>query len=315
MARTTSTDPSGTSGGFVRLLEPLGIAVSVLTQPGVLTVGVLAGALIGALAGLGGGLAFVRSPAAVVVVPLVLIAILAIWSVAAGAAALAGARFAAGGDARAGAALRSAGRRSWALMLTALPVFAALAALAVVQFAVFLLTQPPDTFPDERPVAIIAAVFVLLFLIDAVAIAVANIALWMLLPYAVVEGDGAVDAYARAREAFWRRPGWSIGVMAGVLAITSMVSAALTSLVALAVAFASAAELLSADELVLLRFSAPLYQGVGPVSTGDFATVVVLTTGLGAAIGGAVGFGQMFGVWGGAGLRRATMPPPADDHG
>ena len=278
--------------------------------------GVLAGALIGALAGLGGGLAFVRSPAAVVVVPLVLIAILATWSVAAGAAALAGARFAAGGDARVGAALRSAGRRSWALMLTALPVFAALAALAVVQFAVFLLTQPPDTFPDERPVAIIAAVFVLLFLIDAVAIAVANVALWMLLPYVVVEGDGAVDAYARAREAFWRRPGWSIGVMAGVLAIASMVSAALTSLVALAVAFASAAELLSANGT---RAAALLGAAVSRCRTGFDRR---FRDGGGVDHGsrrrhwaGRSGSVRWFGVWGGAGLRRATMPPPADAHG
>ncbi len=314
MARTTTSDPRGAPGGPLRLLEPLGIAVSVLTQPGVLTLGVLAGALIGALAGLGGGLWFIRSPAAIVVVPLVLIAILAIWSVVAGAAAFAAAQFADGSDPRVGVALRSAGRRSLALVLTAFPVFVALGALAVIQFAVFLLTQPPDTFPDERPVAIIAAVFVLLFLIDAVAIAVANVALWILLPYVAMGGHGAVDAYARAREAFWRRPGWSIGVMAGVLVIAGVVSAALTGLVALAVAFASAAELLSANELVLLRFSAALYQGVGPVSIGDFATVVVLTTGLGVAIGGAVGFGQMFGVWGGAGLRHATMSPAADSH-
>ena len=53
MARTTTSDPLGAIGGFVRLLEPLGIAVSVFTQLGVLMVGVLAGALTGALAGLG----------------------------------------------------------------------------------------------------------------------------------------------------------------------------------------------------------------------------------------------------------------------
>lgn len=315
MARTTTSDPLGAIGGSVRLLEPLGIAVSVFTQLGVLMVGVLAGALTGALAGLGSGLAFIRSPSAVVVVPLALLAILAIWSVAAGAAALVGVQFAAGGEARMGAALRSAGRRAPTLMLTVFPLFVALAALAVIQFAVFLLTQPPGTFPDERPVAIIAAVFALLVLIDALAIAVANVALWILLPYVAMDGDGAAGAYARAREAFWRRPGWSVGVMAGVLAIASVVSAALTGLVALAVALVSATELLSANELVLLRFSAPLYQGVGPVSIGDFATVVVLTTGLGAAIGGAVGFGQMFGVWGGAGLWRATTSPTADGHG
>ena len=284
------------------------MSVSVAGRPGILVLGLLAGGLVGALAGVAGGLAFVRSPAAPIVVPVAAVAILVMWSIASGAAALASVQRAEGRSGRILPAIATAGRRAPALMLGALPVFAALAALVAAQFALFFLTRPPEAvIADDRPIAVVAVVFVLLFLVDALALAAANAALWLLFPY-VANGDGPVAAYAHAREAFWRRPGWTVGMMAGVLAIASAVSTALVGILAVALVVASSAQLLGANELVLLRFSMPLVQGSFIIPTGDFAAVVIMATGLGAGVGGAVGFGHMFGVAGGVGLRRANEP-------
>ena len=61
----TRPDPLPPARGLndpLRLLEPLGAAVSTGVQPGALAIGLGAGALAGGLAGLAGGLAFIRSP-------------------------------------------------------------------------------------------------------------------------------------------------------------------------------------------------------------------------------------------------------------
>jgi len=94
--------------------------------------------------------------------------------------------------------------------------------------------------------------------------------------------------------------------MAGVLILAGMVTGVGLGGVILALAAVSASQLAGATELILLRFYAPLVQGAFAVSAGDFVAVVMLTTGLGGALGAATGLGHMFGVAGGTGLLRAA---------
>jgi hypothetical protein len=309
MARTHTTQPPTRGRDFLRLLEPFGTAVSVAAQPGALTLGVLAGGLCGALAGMAAGLIFVRSPVGVAVAPVSAILILIVWSVAAGGVALAAWRQAEEQAGRIGPSLREALRRAPALVAVVLPLFALIAALAVVQVGVFVLTRAPDgVIAPDRPVALIAVVFTLLFLIDALALAALSVGFWILVPYVIVDGEGAARAYSSARDAFWRAPGFAIAAMATVLALASAGTTALFGLLAAALVLAASTQLIGANELVLLRFSEPLVQGSFLIPVGDFVAVVVMATGLGAALGAAIGFGHTFGVAGGAGLRRALAP-------
>ena len=306
----TRPDPLPPARGLndpLRLLEPLGVAVSTVVQPGALAIGLGAGALAGGLAGLAGGLAFIRSPAALAVLPLAAVICLILWSWALGAAALIADRAADERDTSARRALRDAWRQVPALALSALPILLVLGALIVVQTAVFNLTRPPDTIlTTDRPVALIAAVFVALFLIDAAVLAGANVFLWTIIPQVIVRGFTAAAAYNEVYARFRERPAWTAASMAAVLVLAGMVTGVGLGGVTLALASAALTELAGASELVLLRFYGALFQGSFAVATGDFAAMVILATGLGAAVGTAAGLGHVFGVAGGTGLLRAA---------
>ena len=307
MSRPDPLPPAHRLSDPLHLLEPLGAAVSTVAQPGALAVGLGVGALAGALAGLAGGLAFIRSPAALAAVPMAAVLLFLFWPCALGAAALITDRATDERDTSARRALRDAWRQAPSLALASLPVLLVVGALAVVQTAVFGFTRPPDTdITTERPVALIAAIYVALFLIDAIVLAAANVLLWTLVPQVIVAGRTAGAAYNEVLGDFRRRPAWTATSMAGVLILAGMVTGVGLGGVALALAAVSATQLAGATELILLRFWAPLVQGSFAVSVGDFVAVVIALTGLGAAIGAAVGLGHMFGVAGGTGLLRAS---------
>ena len=307
MSRPDPLPPAQRLNDPLRLLEPLGAAVSTVAQPGALATGLGVGATVGALAGLAGGLAFIRSPAALGAIPLGGLLILLLWSCALGAGALIADRATDDRDASARRALRDAWRQVPALALASLPILLVVGALAVVQVAVFGFTRPPDTvITTARPVALIAAIFVALFLIDAIVLAAVSIFLWTVIPQVIVAGRTAAAAYNEVLAGFRKRPAWTMTSMAGVLILAGMVTGVGLGGVALALAAVSAAQLAGATELILLKFSAPLFQGSFAVSAGDFIAVVIVFTGLGAAIGAAVGLGHMFGVAGGTGLLRAA---------
>lgn len=307
MSRPDPLPPAQRLNDPLRLLEPLGAAVSTVAQPGALAIGLGAGALAGALAGLAGGLVFVRSPAALAVLPLATVLNLILWSWAMGAGALIADRAADDRDASARRALRDAWRQTPALALSALPILLVLGALIVVQTAVFNLTRPPETvLTTDRPIALIAAVFVVMFLVDAAVLAGANVFLWTVIPHVIVRGFTAGAAYNEVYARFRERPGWTAASMAGVLVLAGTVSGVGIGGVTLALTSAALTELAGASELVLLRFYAALFQGSFAVATGDFAAMVILATGLGTAIGTAVGLGHVFGVAGGTGLLRAA---------
>lgn len=307
MSRPDPLPPAHRLTDPLHLLEPLGAAVSTVAQPGALAIGLGVGATAGALAGLAGGLAFIRSPAALVVVPLVAVLLLVLWPCALGAAALIADRATDERDTSARRALRDAWRQVPALALASLPLLLVVGALAVVQVAVFGLMRPPDTLiTTERPVALIAAIFVVLFLVDAIVLAGVNVFLWTVIPQVMVAGRPAGAAYNEVFARFRERPAWTATSMAGVLILAGMVTVVGLGGVVLALAAVSASQLAGATELILLRFWAPLVQGSFAVSAGDFVAVVIVFTGLGAAIGVAIGLGHMFGVAGGTGLLRAS---------
>ena len=307
MSRPDPLQPADRLNDPLHLLEPLGAAVSTVAQPGALAVGLGVGAIAGALAGLAGGLAFIRSPAALAAVPMAAVLVLLLWPCALGAAALITDRATDERDTSARRAFRDAWRQVLPLALASLPILLVVGALAVVQTAVFGFTRPPDTvITTERPVALIAAIFVALFLIDAIVLAAANVFLWTVVPQVIVAGRTAGAAYNEVLAGFRARPAWTSSSMAGVLILAGMVTGVGLGGVALALAAVSAAQLAGATELILLRLWAPLVQGSFAVSAGDFVAVVVVFTGLGAAIGAAVSLGHMFGVAGGTGLLRAS---------
>lgn len=307
MSRPDPRQPARRLNDPLHLLEPLGAAVSTVAQPGALAVGLGVGAIAGAVAGLAGGLAFIRSPAALVAMPLAAVLVLALWSCALGAGALIADRATDERDTSARRALRDAWRQVPALALASLPILLVVGALAVLQVAIFGFTRPPDTvITTERPVALIAAVFVVLFLIDAIVLAAAKVFLWTVMPQIMVAGRTAGSAYNEVWAGFRARPAWTATSMAGVLILAGMVTGVGLGGVILALAAVSASQLAGATELILLRFYAPLVQGAFAVSAGDFVAVVMLTTGLGGALGAATGLGHMFGVAGGTGLLRAA---------
>lgn len=307
MSRPDPLPPARRLNDPLHLLEPLGAAVSTVAQPGALAVGLGLGAIAGTLAGLAGGLAFIRSPAALVALPLGAVLVLVLWSCGLGAGSLIADRASDERDASARRALRDAWRQLPALVLAALPILLVVGALAVVQTAIFGFTRPPDTIiTTERPLALIAAVFVVMFMIDAVVLAAAQVSLWTVMPQIMVAGRTAGAAYNEAWASFRARRAWTATAMAGVLILAGMVTGVGLGGVILALAAVSASQLVGATELVLLRFWTPLTQGSFAVSFGDFVAVVVVFTGLGAAIGATVGLGHMFGVAGGTGLLRAS---------
>lgn len=307
MSRPDPLLPAHRLNDPLHLLEPLGAAVSTVAQPGAMAIGLGLGATAGALGGLAAGLAFIRSPAALAAIPVAALLILVLWSCALGASALIADRATDERDTSARRALRDAWRQVPALALAALPILLVVGALAVVQTAAFGFTRPPDiVITTERPVALIAAVFIVFFLVDAIVLAGANIFLWTVIPQVIVAGRTSGAAYNEVLARFRDRPAWTATSMAGVLVVAGMVTGVGMGGVALALAAVSASQLAGATELILLRFYAPLVQGSFAVSAGDFIAVVLVFTGLAAAIGAAVGLGHVFGVAGGTGLLRAS---------
>ncbi len=307
MSRPDPLQPNARLNDPLHLLEPLGAAVSAVAQPGMLMIGLGLGATVGALGGLAVGLAFIRSPAALGAVPAAAILILVLWSCALGASALIADRATDERDTSARRALRDAWRQVPALSLAALPILLVVGALAVVQTAVFGFTRPPDIdITAERPVALIAALFIVLFLVDAMVLAGVSVCLWTVIPQVIVAGRSAGAAYNEVLTLFRNRPAWTVTSMAGVLIVAGMVTGVGLGGVTLALAAVSATQLAGATELILLRFYTPLVQSSFAVSAGDFIAVVLVFTGLGAAIGAAVGLGHVFGVAGGTGLLRAS---------
>ena len=307
MSRPHPLPPATKLNDPLYLLEPFGAAVSTVAHPGALAIGVGLGAAVGALGGMAVGLAFIQSPAALGAAPLSAVLILILWSCALGAASLIADRAPDERDTSARRALRDAWRQAPALALATLPILLVLGALAVVQVAVFGLTRPPDTvITTERPVALIAAIFVALFLVDAIVLAGVNVFLWTVVPQVAVAGRTAGAAYTEVLAQLRKRPTWTVASMAGVLIVAGLVTGVGLGGVVLALAVVSATQLAGATELILLRFYAPLVQGSFAVPAGDFVAVVIVSTGLGAAIGAVVGLGHMFGVAGGTGLLRAS---------
>jgi hypothetical protein len=311
MSRPDSSQPATRLRDPLQLLEPLGAAVSTVAQPGALVVGLGAGAIAGGLTGLAGGLAFIQSPAAFAAIPLALVINLILWSCAMAVGALIADRSADEGDTSLRLAVRDAWRQAPTLALTTFPILLVVGALIVVQTAVFGLTRPPDTIlTTERPFALIALVFVVFFLADAVVLAVANVFLWTVIPQVIVRGFRAGAGYNEVYAGFRERPGWTAASMAGVLVIAGLVTSVGLGGVTLALAIVSVTELAGATELVLLRFYWAIFQGSFAIPTGDFIAIVILATGLGTAIGAVVGVGHVFGVAGGTGLLRATAHRP-----
>ena len=255
MSRPDPLPPALRPNDPLHLVEPLGAAVSTVAQPGALAVGLGIGALAGTLTGLAGGLAFIRSPAALVAIPLAALLVLLLWSCAMGAAALIADRSTDERDTSARRALRDAWRQVPALALALLPILLVVGALAVVQTAVFGFTRPPDTvITTERPVALIAAVFAVLLLIDAIVLASVNVFLWTVIPHVIVAGRSAGAAYNEVLAGLRRRPAWTLSSMAGVLILAGMVTGVGLGGVTLALAVVSATQLAGATELILLKF-------------------------------------------------------------
>ena len=145
----------------------------------------------------------------------------------------------------------------------ALPILLVLGALIVVQTAVFNLTRPPDTIlTTDRPVALIAAIFVVLFLIDAAVLAGTNVFLWTVIPQVIVRGFSAAAAYNEVYARFRERPAWTAASMAAVLVVAGMVTGVGLGGVTLALTSAALTEVAGASELVLLRFYGALFQGI-----------------------------------------------------
>ena len=197
----TSTDTTGThnaAGATDGLLAPIAAAFAVGSRPGVLGLGLAAGAAVGALGGSAASLAYIRSPAAVPYVVVAAGLIVVMWSIAAGAVAVAagerGASVAAG--------LRRALRRTVPLVVAAVPAALIVGVLLVAQVGVFALTQMGARGPlgelPARPLALIALVYTLIFFMNVVVIVPAGAALWLVLPH-VMRGAGPIEAHARVR--------------------------------------------------------------------------------------------------------------------
>ncbi len=287
--------------------DPLTACLAVTRQPSVLTLGVLAGGAAGALAGLAGGMTFIQSPAAIVVVPVSAVVLLTLWCVAIGAVSLACSTRMRGQPMSVLEALRRVARRGPAVIAALLPIYASLLGLAALQFALFALTRAQTVAAaSDRPVALISLLFIVIFLVDVLALAATTIAQWILVPYVASDGVGPAQAYVRARCEFWKNPGHTLGAAAGMLGVAGAATMALIGLVMVALALASATQVLGGLEITLVRIAYPLIQSAFVnISVADRAAAVIIVTGIGTALGGAIGFGQTFGVAGGAGLKYA----------
>ena len=303
----TSTDTTGTrnaAGATDGLLAPIAAAFAIAARPGVLGLGLGAGAAVGALGGSAAALAYIRSPAAIPFFVVAAVLIVVTWSVAAGAvAAAAGER-----DMPLAAGVRRSLRRAVPLVAAAIPAAVVVGVLLAAQVGVFALTQMGARGPlgelPARPLTLIALVYTLIFAMNVLVIVPVGALLWLVVPH-VMRGSGAVEAHARVRSACWEHPGLVLRTLVGVVIMASAAAAALLGIAALSLVLVSFAQILGAGETFLLRFSEPLVSDMFMTVTVDnLAAVVVMATGIGAAVGAATGPSSMLGVAGGAYLAR-----------
>lgn len=310
----TSTDTTGTRnavGATDGLPAPIAAAFAVAARPGVLGLGLGAGAAVGALGGSAAALAYVRSPAAIPFIVIAAVLIVVTWSVAAGAVAAASER-----DTPLASGLRASLRRAVPLVAAAIPAAVVVGVLLAAQVGVFALTQMGARGPlgelPARPLALIAVVYTLIFAMNVMVIVPVGALLWLVVPH-VMRGAGAVEAHARVRAACWEHPGVVLHTLVGVVIMASAAAAALLGIAALGLLLVSFAQILGAGETFLLRFSEPLVSDMFMTVTVDnLAAVVVMATGIGAAVGAATGPSSMLGVAGGAFLARRVAPVEAE---
>ena len=315
MTSTDTTETHNAAGATDGLLGPVAAAFAVGSRPGVLGLGLAAGAGVGALGGSAASLAYIRSPAAVPYVVVAAVLIVVIWSIAAGAVAAAASER----DAPLAPGLRRALRRTVPLVAAAVPAALIVGVLLVAQVGVFALTQMGARGPlgelPARPLALIALVYTLIFFMNVLVIVPAGAFLWLAVPH-VMRGAGPIEAHARVRAACWMHSQLVLRTLVGVIIMASAAAAALLGLVALGLLIASFAQILGAGETFLLRFSEPLVSDMFMTVTVDnLAAVVVMATGLGAAVGAATVPSSMLGIAGGAHLARhvggAEQAPPS----
>ena len=279
----TSTDTTGTRnavGATDGLLAPIAAAFAVAARPGVLGLGLGAGAAVGALGGSAAALAYIRSPAAIPFFVIAAVLIVVTWSVAAGAVAAAS-----GGDTPLASGLRTSLRRAVPLVAAAIPAAVVVGVLLAAQVGVFALTQMGARGPlgelPARPLALIALVYTLIFAMNVLVIVPVGALLWLVVPH-VMRGAGAVEAHARVRSACWEHPGLVLRTLVGVVIMASAAAAALLGIAALGLLLVSFAQILGAGETFLLRFSEPLVSDMFMTVTVDnLAAVVVMATGIG----------------------------------
>ena len=313
----TSTDTTGTrdaAGATDGLLAPIAAAFAVGARPGVLGLGLAAGAAVGALGGSAAALAYVRSPAAIPFIVIAAALIVVTWSIAAGAVAVSasdrGTQLAAG--------LRVALNRAVPLVAAAIPAALVVGVLLAAQVGVFVLTQMGARGPlgelPARPLALIALVYMLIFVMNVLVIVPIGALQWLVVPH-VMRGAGPFEAHGRVRAACWARPGLVLRTLFGVVIMASAAAAALLGIAALGLVLASFAQILGAGETFLLRFSEPLVSDMFMTVTVDnLAAVVVMATGIGAAVGAATGPSSMLGVAGGAYLARHVARVEPETH-
>jgi len=304
-------DTDETSDRAAPACGPLGLiaaAVHVGIRPPVVGVGVVAGVTVGGLLGSSGALAYVRSPAAVPYGVVAMGLAVVIWSVAGGTVAVA----ASDPSASARCAFRLAVRRAHRLVLATIPAALVVAALVGLQVMVFRLTQMGERGPlgelPARPLALIALVYMLVFVFNVVVVAPVCAFQWMVVA-CVMRGVHPIHAYGQACATVFSQPRIAFSTLLGVVIIASAAVVALTSFVLFGLLLASVMQVIGAGELLILRFSEPLVADMfTSVTVDNLAAVVVMATVIGSAIGAAISPGAMFGVAGGTclvqGIRR-----------
>lgn len=298
MRSTATAEMRAVPAATLSLMSPIVAAVGVGSRPSVIGLGLVSGAAVGVLIGSGSALSYIGSPAAVPFIIVATVFIVAIWSVAAGAVAhLAGER---NGTLVNG--LRRALVQVVPLMAAAVPAALVVVVLLIMQIVVFALTQVGDRGPlgelAVRPLALIALVYTLIFAVNIFVVVPVGAVALMVLPR-VMCGAGPLAAYGQVRKAFWDHPQTVLRTLFVVIVIATAVAAALIAFVILALVLVSFAQLFGASEIFLLRFSEPLVADMFTTVTIDnLAAVVVMASGIAAAMGAAVGPSIMLGVAG-----------------
>jgi hypothetical protein len=196
-------------------------------------------------------------------------------------------------------------------MATAVPAALVIAVLLAMQIVVFATTQLGDRGPlgelPARPLALIALVYTLIFAVNIFVIAPVGAVALMVLPR-VMCGAGPLAAYGQVRKAFWDYPQTVLRTLFVVIVIATVAAVALIAFVILALVLVSFAQVFGAGETFLLRFSEPLVADMFTTVTIDnLAAVVVMASGIAAAMGAAIGPSIMLGVAGATFLMQEVV--------